>query len=79
MKTGELDSKVNMVEVICESFSAGSMAAWRLIQDGRVLIDGHIVLPCWAVGHWSVRQLTGRVLIVKGHGQVRLFGSRPCL
>lgn len=77
MTNRQLDRKVDIHRVLKESFGVGSLAAERLIQDGQVLIDGHVVLPQWARGHWSVRQLRGRMLHCLPRGQTRLFQYGP--
>lgn len=58
----ELSRKVDLHRVLKDAYGVGSLAAGRLIHDGQVMIDGHVVLPCWAGGHWTVQQLAGRML-----------------
>ena len=59
-----LDRKVDIHRVLKDEFGVAYPAAWRMIHDGQVLIDGHTVLPQWSEGHWRVRQLSGRMLTI---------------
>lgn len=73
-----LDRKVDLHRELKSAFGVESLAAERLIQDGQIQIDGHVVLPQWSQGHWSVRQLTGRMLTIPHIGRAtRLFQSAP--
>lgn len=50
-------------------------AAENMIGRGQVTIDGFVVPVPWARGHWTEKQLWGRMLRCQ-KGEVRLFGSR---
>ncbi len=71
MTKRQLDSKVDLYKVLKGLYGWESPAVWRLIHDGRVLIDGHVVLPQWAQGHWSVRHIAGRMLQIPSFGLSR--------
>lgn len=74
--SSELSSKVDLVKVLQRTWGIESLAAERLIADGHVEIDHHVVKPEWAQGHWTVDQLYGRLLYCHQRGWVRLYGSR---
>lgn len=75
MTEEQLNRTVDIHRVLKEAFGVESLAASRLIHDGQVQIDGHVVLPQWSKGHWTVRQLRGRMLSCPQRGQHRLFQS----
>lgn len=77
MTEAQLSQRVDLHKVLKDAFGVGSVAASRLIHDGQVQIDGHVVLPHWARGHWTVQQLRGRMLSFPQRGQIRLFDKVP--
>ncbi len=77
MTPEQLDGKVDLHKVLKQAFGVESLAASRLIHDGQVQIDGHVVWPQYARGHWTVRQLRGRMLSIPQRGQTRLFDGIP--
>lgn len=77
MTEQQLNRTVDIHRVLKEAFGVAYPAASRLIHDGQVRIDGHVVLPQWATGHWTVRQLRGRMLSCPQRGQHRMFERVP--
>ncbi len=77
MTEAQLNQRVDLHGVLKAAFGVGLLAATRLIHDGQVQIDGHVVLPEWSRGHWTVQQLRGRMLSCPQRGQTRLFDRLP--
>lgn len=74
MTERQLNRPVDLYREMKLAFGAAYPAAWRLIHDGQVQIDGHVVLEQWAKDHWRVRQLQGRMLSIPHMGlSARLF------
>lgn len=67
--------KVDLYRVLKTTWGIDSFAAANLFARGQVSIDGYTVPAPWARGHWTERQLRGRVLKCV-RGEVRLYGSR---
>lgn len=69
--------KVNVYHLLREHFGAPPANAKAFVEGGIVTIDGHVVRPEWAKGHWDPSQVAGRVLAIVGHGgRRRILGSR---
>lgn len=74
--TEALDAKVDLLKLLESYWGMSRTAATRIIMDGQLEIDHHRVEPEWAVKHWTVGQLYGRMMYCRQCGYVRLFGSR---
>ena len=75
MASSNDDEKVNVVRLLAVNLDMGSKAAVCAISHGQVSIDGHTIHMGWAVDHWTVGQLRGRMLKC-GHREARILGSR---
>lgn len=68
------DAPADLYRVLFETWGIDSFAAGNMFARGQVSIDGHTVPGPWAKGHWTHRQLTGRMLKCV-RGEVRLYGG----
>lgn len=59
-----LSRKVDLYRVLKEEFGVEYPAAWRMIHDGQIQVDGHVVSQERAKGHWSAQQLYCRMLTI---------------
>lgn len=68
------DAPADLYRVLWETWGIDSFAAGNMLSHGRVTIDGYTVPAPWARGHWTQRQLCGRMLKCV-RGEVRLYGG----
>lgn len=69
------EPKANLYRVLKHAWGIESYAAGMLFAKGGVSIDGFVVPTDWAKGHWTEKQLAGRMLKCV-RGEVRLYGSQ---
>lgn len=69
--------RVNVHHLLREHFHTPPAVARAFVDGGLVTIDGHVVRPEWARGHWDPAQVAGRMLAITGTGVAhRILGSR---
>ena len=69
-----LTAAANLYTVLWEAWGIHGDAATMMFAHGQVFIDGFCVPSPWANGHWTQRQLSGRMLKCV-RGETRLYGG----